>query len=115
MKRNGPLKRYTPVRKRKPRTGDVTIGKTGRVRLRGKVLEALRRDCFERDRYRCRCKHPEPGCGELCNWEYDDMAHIVSRGAGGSDELSNVLTMKHEHHLATHNCGGKPIPAKVKE
>jgi 5-methylcytosine-specific restriction endonuclease McrA len=114
MKRS-PIKRYTPIRKRRYRKGEETIGKTGRVRLRGKKLEALRRECFERDGFHCRCKYPERGCGELCGWEYDDMAHIVSRGAGGSDEITNVLTMKHWHHLDTHNCGGKPLPPKVKE
>ena len=34
-------------------------GKLGRIRLRGKALADLRRDCFERDGYRCTC-----GCGE---------------------------------------------------
>jgi len=112
MKRSGPIRRYTPPRKRKPRKGDVTVGKLGRVRLRGKALEALRRACFERDRYRCQCS---PSCGVAVTWESGDMAHIVSRGAGGSDVLSNVVTMAHFHHLASHNCDGKPLPPKVKE
>jgi 5-methylcytosine-specific restriction endonuclease McrA len=111
VKRSAPLRHYAPLRKRKPRKGDVTVGKTGRIRLRGKALEALRRDCFERDRYRCQCS---PSCGVAVTWESGDMAHIVSRGAGGSDVLSNVRTFLHEHHLASHNAGGKPLPPKVK-
>ena len=112
MKRSAPIQRRTPVRKRKVRKGDVTVGKLGRVRLRGKALEALRRDCFERDGYRCQCS---PSCGIPVTWESGDMAHIVSRGAGGSDVLSNVVTMDHFHHLATHNCGGKPLSEKPRE
>lgn len=114
MKRSGPVKRYTPIRKRKYRKGEETVGKTGRIRLRGKKLEQLRRDCFERDGYRCRCNYPELGCGELCYWEWDDMAHIVSRGAGGSDVIDNILTMKHGHHMQIH-AGGKPCPPKGNE
>ena len=81
-------------------------GKLGRIRLRGKAITDLRRECFERDRYICQC-----GCGESVTWERGDMAHIVSRGAGGSDILSNVKTMNHFHHLLEH-FGGKPVPKK---
>lgn len=114
MKRT-PLKRtsrLSPVSKRKKARSGVA-GKLGRVRLTGPALAALRVSCFERDGFKCRCKYPEPGCGDICDWLYDDMAHIVSRGRGGSDVLENVLTMKHDHHMATHNCGGKPLPRKV--
>lgn len=89
-------------------------GKLGRIRLKGPALTALRLECFERDGYRCHCKHPETGCGAACSWEWDDMAHIVPRGRGGSDVIENVVTMKHEHHMATHNCGGKPLPSKAR-
>src|ERR1700677_4667256 len=78
MKRSGYIKRSPIVRKRKYRKSEETIGKLGRVRLRGKKLEQLRRDCFERDGYRCMC-----GCKQPVTWEDGDMAHIVSRGAGG--------------------------------
>lgn len=109
MKRSDPIKRYAPPRRKKPHKGNVTVGKLGRVRLRGKALEALRRDCFTRDGYKCQCK---PSCGLAVTWETGDMAHIVSRGAGGSDILSNVVTMDHFHHLASHNCDGKPLAPK---
>ena len=102
MKRSGYIKRSPIVRKRKYRKGEETIGKTGRIRLRGKKLEQLRRDCFERDGYRCTC-----GCKQPVTWEVGDMAHIVSRGAGGSDILSNVRTMTHEHHMLEHSKGKK--------
>jgi 5-methylcytosine-specific restriction endonuclease McrA len=120
MKRSGPIKRYTPVRKRKPRTGDVTVGKTGRIRLRGEALEALRRDCFTRDGWRCTQIDPEGrivpcACGRTVSWVTGHMAHIVSRGAGGSDVIDNVHTMTQECHGKSHNCAGKPLPAKVKE
>jgi hypothetical protein len=93
----------TPI-KRTKRHPETRVGKLGRVRLTGKALESLRRECFERDHYTCTC-----GCGEQVTWEMGDMAHIVSRGAGGSDVIDNVTTMTHEHHMKSHNCGGRPL------
>ena len=100
-----PLKRSTkPIRKRKPRDGDETIGKTGRIRLRGKKLEALRRERFEKDRYRCQWD----GCGKLVEWSGPNaghLAHIQSRGAGGSDTLENTRTLCGFHHMYEHQHG----------
>jgi hypothetical protein len=83
-------------------------GKLGRIRLKGKALERLRRDCFERDGWKCTC-----GCERGVSWATGHMAHIQSRGAGGSDMLENVRTMTGECHAISHNCGGKPVPSKI--
>jgi 5-methylcytosine-specific restriction endonuclease McrA len=88
----------------------IYIGKTGRVRLTGKDLEKLRRECYERDDHRCTV------CGIYLRWEagYFDsmhMAHIVSRGAGGSDALENVTSKCPGHHWEEHS-GGKVIMRK---
>jgi 5-methylcytosine-specific restriction endonuclease McrA len=107
MKPRKPLKRSTkPIRRSKPRA-DVTVGNLGRIRLKGKPLEQLRLDRWTFDRGLClKCGHPtyfEP--------RYDgdpeayDMAHIKSRGAGGSDVLSNVETWCHRCHMRFHNTG----------
>jgi len=77
--------------------------KPGPGRLKGEALEALRRACFERDGYQCQQvlrEEPMPGfeadlvsvfrCWKRVTWESGHMAHIVSRGRGGKDELSNV-------------------------
>lgn len=103
MNQRTPLKRYTPLpRKRlKPRTHKFT------VRLRGLALTKLRFDCWMRDGRRCK------ECGVLTHWEPRfptdpdayDMAHIKSRGAGGSDELSNVRTLCHACHMEEHSKG----------
>jgi 5-methylcytosine-specific restriction endonuclease McrA len=80
------------------------------VRLKGKALEALRRACFERDQYRC------SECDVLVLWDgyfmrSGQMAHVVGRGRGGSDTLSNVKTLCLECHLVgEHN--PKSVPAK---
>lgn len=111
------MKRSTkPMKKSrsKPRPG----------RLKGKDMETLRRDCFERDGYRCQHRTYLSLMGgelwEVCmkpvTWETGHMAHIVSRGRGGKDELSNVLTkcaechMIREHHEGN---GGKIVPRKL--
>src|SRR5580658_4247436 len=71
--------------------GDVWIYPSGRIRLKGKALEQLRRDRWIADKGICK------KCGQRTyfNSRYDgdplayDMAHIISRGAGGSDTLEN--------------------------
>jgi len=81
-------------------------GKTGRIRLKGEDLAKLRRDCFVRDGWKCR------DCSRRISWVSGHMAHIISRGAGGSDVLENVLTKCAECHRNEHNCGGKAVPRK---
>lgn len=107
MKRSAPLKRSTkPLRRRKH--PQVRVGKhTGKVRLSGAALSRLRIQCFERDQMWCQ------QCSRMTLWKprFDgdpqayDMAHIISRGAGGSDTLDNVRTLCHSCHMAEHNKG----------
>jgi 5-methylcytosine-specific restriction endonuclease McrA len=100
------LKRSTkPIRARKkPQT---RVGKLGIVRLSGSDLLNLRFACWGRDDRRC----------QICDLEtywtprFDgdplayDMAHIKSRGAGGSDEISNVRALCHQCHMKEHTKG----------
>ena len=82
----------------------VRVGKLGIVRLTGKDLEKLRRDCWYRDNFTC------AACLTATNYEprYTgdprayDMAHIKSRGAGGSDVLDNVRALCHSCHMKAH-------------
>ena len=88
------------------------VGKTGRLRLKGEALAALRRECYQRDGQAC------VDCGAHVYWVPGytgsmHMAHIQSRGAGGSDVLSNVLTKCADCHMKEHNCGGRPLPRKT--
>lgn len=90
----------------------IRIGKTGRVRLSGLAIHFLRVYVYQRDSHRC----------QTCGIEtfflprfYSDplayhMAHIQSRGAGGSDLPSNVRVLCCQHHMDSHNFAGKPIP-----
>ena len=91
----------------------VKIGKLGIVRLTGKDLAQLRIDCFQRDKFTCQ------ECGiHVTVFTYSaasnaaNMAHIQSRGAGGSDVISNVQTLCHLCHMKEHNAGGKPCLKK---
>lgn len=120
MLRKTPLKRSTrslaksPIKKvrRKPRLG----------RLKGAAMTNLRRACFERDGYRCKhmvrrstAEHSWwEECGCVVTWETGDMAHIVSRGAGGKDELSNVVTKCRLHHRVVEHAYGKSGEKPVK-
>lgn len=108
------LRRYTKLKRssqpiRAKRKAQVRVGKLGIVRLSGKALARLREACFDRDHGRCR------RCGDFVyyspRWDGDtlafDMAHIKSRGAGGSDTLENVRCLCHSCHMKEHTKGLK--------
>ena len=85
------------------------VGKTGRVRLTGEALAMLRMRVFIRDGWACK------NCGARCSWATGHLAHIVSRGAGGSDSMENCRLLCFDCHTgnrAEHNCAGKPLPLK---
>ena len=98
---------------RRARSGQP--GHLGIVRLKGKALARLRVDCYTRDKGICQ------DCGIFTYFyprfagdpEAYDMAHIVSRGAGGSDFLSNIRCLCHACHMAEHS--GHPILPKPRE
>lgn len=78
----------------------------GNIRLHGRELEQLRLACLQRDKGKCR------ECGvkvsdQLPAWHplKFEMAHIKSRGAGGSDTLGNVKTSCKECHTKQHTKG----------
>jgi 5-methylcytosine-specific restriction endonuclease McrA len=77
-------------------------------RLKGKALEKLRTECFERDRYLC-CE-----CGKRVYWTTGHMAHIKAKRMYG-DYLYNVRTLCAGCHLIEHSYGKsgvKPCPPK---
>lgn len=110
MLRRTPLQRKTRLRARRNKP-EVVIGKvSGKVRLSGRRLKQLREQVYTRDKGICQC-----GCGRVAyfraRFEGDphayDMAHIVSRGAGGADSLENCRTMLHMCHMSEHLKGRK--------
>lgn len=106
MKRTA-LKRYTPLRARRNRP-EVRIGKvTGKVRLSGLAIEALREKVYYRDGGRCQwdgCGKPVPLYGSVFTRAH--LAHIVSRGAGGSDTPDNTRILCPPHHLIDEHSKG---------
>lgn len=84
--------------------------KSGRVRLTGKELAALRAERWQVDGGACRkCGIPTYFNARFAgDPQAYDMAHIKSRGAGGSDSIENVETLCHKCHMAMHTQGRKP-------
>jgi 5-methylcytosine-specific restriction endonuclease McrA len=115
-----PLKRsrINPVSKsRRARSG--IAGKLGIVRLYGKDLESLRRDCYMRDGGRCQFVVRDR-TGEKCNkslsldgdlYTRAHMAHIKAKRNGG-DSIDNVRLMCYFHHIVVEHGGGKVVPSK---
>lgn len=89
-----------------------SLPKLAPTRLKGPKLQELRWRCLVRDKGICQ------DCGILVNpfappeWPNSyHMAHIKSRGAGGSDHLSNIRVLCGQCHGREHN-GGKPCKEK---
>jgi 5-methylcytosine-specific restriction endonuclease McrA len=106
------LKRKKPVRK--------VRAKARPNRKKGKAMEQLRRECFERDGYICQGVLRECRCGQkvFClkrvTWESGHMAHIGAKRRHG-DSLENVRTLCAECHHIEHSYGKsgvKPCPPK---
>lgn len=106
MNRGAPLKRKTPLRSKtriRPKRATPRSHKFI-VRLTGRALAMLRLDCFIRDKGVCQV------CGKAVYFQARfpgdpmayDMAHIHSRGAGGSDCLENVRCLCHTDHMREH-------------
>jgi 5-methylcytosine-specific restriction endonuclease McrA len=89
----------------------VWIYPSGRIRLTGEALRGLRDDCWARDKGTCQ------ECGIALykaprffgDPQAYDMAHIKSRGAGGSDTLENVRALCHRSHMEEHQHGLKTV------
>jgi hypothetical protein len=77
-------------------------------------MEELRIECYERDGGKC-VECGKPLRFEAGYWDSMHMAHIKNKRMYG-DTISNVRSLCLWHHLAgDHNCGGKPVPKKVKD
>jgi hypothetical protein len=130
MKRSGFIERKTRIKRswikrrqrRKSRVYDSRfidprsyVTKGGRVRLFGKDYHNLRCRAYQRASGICEC-----GCGQFATWgehmgiaAKGDFAHN-EHGPRKSDELHRGKWMRHECHMKSHNCNGKPIAISKK-
>ncbi len=75
-----------------------TYFKKNPTRLKGKAMEQLRRDVFNRAGGRCeRCGAWAPWGGDV--FTRGHLAHHISRGAGGGDTAENTTWLCPECHL----------------
>src|SRR5438105_12716913 len=113
------MRNYNPIRRSplKPKRSKVRVSppwKTAKIRLDHEGMIQLRQDAFFRSGGQC--ENSPNGDGERCpkriTWGSFHLAHIVSRGRGGSDVLSNVLAIDPECHAAEHRKGKRLKPHK---
>lgn len=91
----------------------IRVGKLGIVRMTGKDLAQLKRACKTRDHWTCvECRIWVSDDVHECSPHRAHAAHIVGRGRGGSDILSNLRTLCSNCHLVKeHN--PKSVTAKA--
>ena len=82
MKRSAPLRRYTPIKKKrsKPRRGEPTAEEKARVRLA--VFERAEGKCELNLGPKC-IKGALPFTG-ITPWDHGHFVHVKSKGAGGA-------------------------------
>lgn len=102
------LKRRTPLRARRNKP-EMRVGKvTGKIRLSGLKLEALRESAYYRAGGRCQwsgCGAILPLYGSVFNRAH--LIHLVSRGAGGSDTIENTRIGCYFHHIECEHATGE--------
>jgi len=62
-----------------------------KIRLNGREMSELRQNAFARSEGECENSIEGERCPARISWQTFHLAHIVSRGRGGSDTLENVL------------------------
>jgi hypothetical protein len=95
------------------------ITKGGRYRLFGADYSHLKWAAYQRSIGSHTVGQCECGCGKSAYWfrecgglkDTGELAHN-EHGSRKSDELDRVKWMRHECHVKSHNCGGKPVPSK---
>ena len=78
------------------------MSKNHREKAHGREWEIRRRECFERDRYRCQV----PDCGRGGDLE---CHHVRALEHGGTNDLANLLTVCRTCHIAVHLQADQPI------
>jgi len=126
VKRRTPLKRTKFVSKIRARINPISktrrarsgvAGKLGIIRLDAAGMRDLRAFVYDRADGYCEMVRDGSRCMTKADWWHGELAHIKSRGAGGSDTARNTRWACKACHHKQHNpkaCPKKPSPAETK-
>jgi len=106
---------FNPIRrsplKPKPRKVKVSAPwRAPKIRLDAEGMKQLRQSAFFRSKGQCENEVDGKRCPKRISWGTFQLAHLISRGRGGSDVLVNVLAVDQECHAAEHRRGRKLKP-----
>lgn len=91
--------RRSPLKKKPRRAYESAPWRRKKIRLDAKGMLELRQDALYRSGLRCENSIDGERCNKRIAWHNFHLAHIVSRGRGGSDCLKNVLAACQECHF----------------
>jgi hypothetical protein len=95
-----PLRR-SPLRAKPKVHKESAPWRRPRIRLNGKEMGILRQNVCYRAQGQCEnsVTEQQERCPARINWITGELAHIVSRGRGGSDTMENCLFVCRECHF----------------
>jgi len=113
MSHFNPLRR-SPIKYKPRKHFESMPWRRPKIRLDGREMVNLRQDAFARSGGQCENAINDTGdrCPARVLWMTCDLAHIESRGRGGSDVLGNVLITCRNCHAEDHNGGRRLRPHK---
>lgn len=96
--------RRSPLKKKAREHKESMPWRRPRIRLSGPEMAELRQEVFARSGGRCENAIEGCRCASRISWGSFHLAHLESRGRGGSDTLENTLAACWECHEAdTHH------------
>lgn len=104
----GHKKDFLATAARKFKCGASFVSTDGHDFLSGKDWKARVREMLERDGFMCRWPREVPTriggvtMELICAAAADHPHHIIHRSKGGSDDLSNLMSICFQHHLIAH-------------
>lgn len=104
---------YNPIRRsplRKKPKPHRESWRSGKIRLNGPEMGILRQNAFQRSGGQCENSFNGKRCATRIYWGSFHLAHIISRGRGGSDIPENVLATCPECHYDDTRNGHKLEP-----
>jgi hypothetical protein len=91
--------RRSPIKPKAKQHRESAPWRRKKIRLDGREMAELRQNAFARSQGYCENSVKGLRCSARIFWMTGQLAHLTSRGQGGSDEMKNVLFVCEKCHV----------------